>query len=292
MFYCVLAILAGFFVALSDALNKKFFASKGFPYMAVARSLPPVLFLIPVLFWRISSYQIPHIPTEFLPVVCILLILELVATLLYMKGVEVSPLSLSIPFLSFTPVFIVFTGYVLLGEKVSITGLIGILLIVAGSYLINLPEAKKGILAPIKAIKKEKGSLYLLEVAIIYSVTSVLGKKGLLLTDPVLFVSFYFSIFGIFATLSIKLLYKISLKELFTNLKGCFLVGGTQTIMFFCHMFALEHLETAYMIAFKRTSILFAVILGYIMFKEKHLLIRLSSVILMLTGIIILSFWR
>jgi len=292
MLYCFLAILAGFFVALSDALNKKHFSSMGYPYMAVARSLPPVLFLLPIFLWKVSLHHLPHISAKFIPVVCVLLVLELVATLLYMKGVKVSPLSLSIPFLSFTPVFIVFTGYLLLGEKVSFTGAIGIFLIVVGSYLINLTEVKKGLLAPIKAIKKEKGSLYLLEVAIIYSITSVLGKKGLLLTDPILFASFYFSIFGIFATICIKVLYKVSLKKLFTNLKGCFLVGGTQTIMFFCHMFALEHLETAYMIALKRTSILFAVLLGYFMFREKHLLIRLSSVILMLTGIIILSFWR
>jgi drug/metabolite transporter (DMT)-like permease len=57
-------------------------------------------------------------------------------------------------------------------------------------------------------------------------------------------------------------------------------------------MIALSQIETAYMIALKRTSILFAVIFGYFIFKEKHILIRLFAVILMLAGIFIITFLR
>jgi len=57
-------------------------------------------------------------------------------------------------------------------------------------------------------------------------------------------------------------------------------------------MIALNQIETAYMIALKRTSILFAVILGYFIFKEKHVLVRLFAVILMFAGIFIITFLR
>ena len=169
---------------------------------------------------------------QFVLVVVILLSLEVLATFLYMKGIKLSPLSVSLPFLSFTPVFIILTGYFLLGERVSLYGAIGIGLVVMGSYIINLPLAKTGILEPIKAIKKEKGSFLLLQVALLYSITSVLGKKGLLLTDPWWFSSFYFTLLGISAGLVVKVLYRIKVWEFFkTQTKGVLWVGLTQALM-------------------------------------------------------------
>jgi len=166
-------------------------------------------------------------------------------------------------------------------------------LVFLGSYCINLPSVKEGFLAPIKAIKKEKGSFLLLQVALIYSITSVLGKKGILLSNPLWFASFYFSILGIASTLSMKILYRIKLCEFVkTNFKPILLIGLTQALMCYFHMIALSKIETAYMIALKRTSILFAVILGYLMFKESYILVRLFAVILMLFGIFIITFLR
>ncbi len=294
MVYFLFAILAGFFVALSDALNKKFLSSLGSPYMVIARTLGSLPFLFPLFIYLTLKHNcFFYFSSNFVFTVSILLILEIIATLLYMKGIQISPLSLSLPFLSFTPIFIILTGYILLGEKISKLGALGIFLIVLGSYCINLPSIKEGWLSPIKAIKKEKGSLLLLKVAFIYSITSVLGKKELLLTDPVWFASFYFSLLGVFATLVIKIFYKIKILDFIKKHKNAILlVGGTQALMCFCHMIALSHIETAYMIALKRTSILFAVILGYLIFKESYFLIRLFSVIFMLLGILIITLFK
>jgi len=294
MFWILFAILAGFFVALSDALNKKFLSSSGYPYMVIARTLGALPFLFPFfVYLTLSQHKFIYFTPKFILVVFVLLCLELLAALLYMRGIQVSDLSLTLPFLSFTPVLIILTGYIFLKEKISLIGASGILFIVLGSYFINLPSIKKGWLAPFKAIKKEKGSFLLLQVAFIYSITSVLGKKGLLLTDPLWFACFYFSILGVFATFGIKVIYKVSLsKFLKKHYKAIALVGFTQALMCFCHMIALSHIETAYMIALKRTSILFAVLLGYIMFRESHFILRLSSVILMLIGILIITFFK
>jgi len=294
MVWCVFAILSGFFVALSDALNKKYLSSFEHPYMVVARTLGSFPFLFPIFLFLTYKYNgVNYFSSQFVSNVSLLLFLEITATILYMKGIRLSPLSLTIPFLSFTPVFIMLTGYILLGEKISENGAIGITLVFLGSYCINLPSVKEGFLAPIKAIKKEKGSFLLLQVALIYSITSVLGKKGILLSNPLWFASFYFSILGIASTLSMKILYRIKLCEFVkTNFKPILLIGLTQALMCYFHMIALSKIETAYMIALKRTSILFAVILGYFMFKESYILIRLFAVVLMLFGIFIITFLR
>jgi len=44
--------------------------------------------------------------------------LEVLAFLCYMKALKVSPLSLSVPFLAFTPGFILLTGWFILGETI------------------------------------------------------------------------------------------------------------------------------------------------------------------------------
>jgi hypothetical protein len=109
--------------------------------------------------------------------------LELLAMWLYMQAIRESPLSLTLPYLAFTPVFNTLTGYLILGETVSWTGFSGILLVVLGAWLLNLEAAQNGaglnLLAPFRAITRERGSRLMLMVAAIYSLTSVTSKGAL-----------------------------------------------------------------------------------------------------------------
>ncbi len=294
MLWIFLALLAGFFVALSDALNKRYLAQEGFIKMTLARTLGAFPFLFPLFlyFLFVKGAKLYFTPA-FLTNTSILLILELTATLFYMRGIEISPLSATLPFLSFTPVFIIFTGLFILGEKVSLTGALGIFLILCGAYLIHLPRINQGPLAPFKGIWEERGGLFLLITAFIYGITSVLGKRGLLLSDPLFFAAFYFSLLSLVTPLVLKVFYRVEiLVFLRKNLKGVLLVGGTQALMCLCHMLALSLVETAYMIALKRTSILFAVILGWYFFRERYIGLRLASALLMFMGILIIAFLK
>ncbi len=292
MLWVLFSVLAGFFVALSDALNKKFLAHEG-PYaMLIARTLGSFPFLFPLFLYFILAQGFSYFSLKFFLVVTILLFLELLATIFYMKGIKVAPLSATLPFLSFTPVFVVLTGYILLGERVSYLGVLGIFLVVFGSYFIYLPE-RANFFDPFFKIFKEKGSRFLLYTAFIYGVTSVLGKKGLLLSDPVFFASFYFSVLGLAGGFLGKLVGKISLEEVWQRKgRAMVLVGGTQALMCLCHMLALSQVETAYMIALKRTSILFGVLFGYLYFKERYIFFRLSGALLMLLGILVITFGK
>lgn len=294
MLWIPLSILAGFFVALSDALNKKHFGEAGFINMTLARTLGVVPFLLPpLIYFLFFENKISYLTLEFLLNTLILLSLEILATLFYMRGIQISPLSVSLPFLSFTPIFIILTGYLILNERVSSAGTVGILLIAVGGYLVHLPRINQGFFGPLKGIWEERGSLYLLITALIYSITSVLGKRGILLSDPLFFALFYFSIFSIMTPLVIMVFRGV--KTGFTLLKKrreILLVGGTQALMCLFHMWALSLVETAYMIALKRTSIIFSVILGWVLFRESHIRLRLSAVILMFLGILIITFLK
>ncbi|WP_297055465.1 DMT family transporter [Thermosulfurimonas sp.] len=292
----ILSLAAAFSVALGDALNKKFFAKEGMARMAVARTLGPIPFLILFLLTLYSPKAYLHFTLsalgnpEFLKTVGLLLPLETLALILYMEAIRVSPLSLTLPLLSFTPALIVLTGYLVLGEEPSRRGLSGILLVVLGSYLLHLPALSEGPLAPFRALFRERGSVLMLGVAVIYSVTSVLGKKALLLTDPLWFAGTYFVILGIFVPLVLSPIFRPGVLSLVSRRPGpLLLLGLTQAAMVVFHMKAMSLAPAAYMIAVKRTSILFGVLFGGAFFRETHLKVRFFAAAVMLCGVFLLS---
>jgi len=215
-----------------------------------------------------------------------------------MKAIQISDLSVTIPFLAFTPVFALFTGWLILGELPKILGIIGVVLTVLGGYSLNISESKKGLLEPIRCIFREKGSLLMLIVAFIYSFTSVLGKKAVLLSNPLFFACFYFSLLSFvvpcvlspFLLKDIKRHILVSKKLRTSSITSYLAVAASQASMVLCHFWAIRLVDVAYMISVKRTSLVFSVLYGKFLFKEQKILERLFGVFLMLMGVIFILF--
>ena len=170
----------------ADVVTKRSFSHLP-PYgMALARLFAAVPFLgLAALFLRVP----PLTPTFWL-IVAAMLPLEVTAMLLYMRALKVCHLSLCIPFLAFTPVFLILTGWLVLGEGLSPWGVGGTLMIAAGSYLLGLgvgTAGRVGFFAPLRALAREMGARLMLIVAAIYSCTAALFKLAILHSDPVFF---------------------------------------------------------------------------------------------------------
>ncbi|MBK7497414.1 MAG: hypothetical protein IPI28_19180 [Candidatus Omnitrophica bacterium] len=67
----------------------------------------------------------------------------------------------------------------------------GIVMIVTGSYVLNLSKVTSGFLGPFRAIAREPGSKLMLLVSFIYAFTSVIGKLAVLHSNPYVFGSLY-----------------------------------------------------------------------------------------------------
>jgi drug/metabolite transporter (DMT)-like permease len=65
-------------------------------------------------------------------------VLNLVANLTFLQAVRISPLSVTVPLLSLTPVFTTLLGFLLLGERPSNAAVLGIVMVVAGAFWLNL----------------------------------------------------------------------------------------------------------------------------------------------------------
>jgi len=289
MNWFALTLLSAFFLATADALSKRFLAYYRPGELVLVRFGVAGALLLPLLL----SQTWPAPPAAFWGWVALLMPLEILAMWLYMRAIRESPLSLTLPYLAFTPVFNVLTGYLLLGERVSLAGFAGIVLVVCGAWLLNLKAVRDDtgwrIFAPFRAIASERGSRLMLITSAIYSMTSVLGKAALLHVTPAFFGPFYFVALGgvtalIFGSRNIG-----TWRALGRHPLAHLAIGGCMAVMVVTHFYAIEHIEVAYMIAVKRISLLFGMLYGAWLFHEQGLTRNLSAGTLMVFGVFLIA---
>ena len=151
-----------------------------------------------VLLLIISAAQgFPAIGPEYYGAVIISGILNIIGLSLIFRALESSDLSLSMPMLSFTPVFLIGTSYLLLHEVPSAAGAFGICIIVSGSYVLNISAGHEHLLDPVKSMVQDRGSWYMLIVAFLFAASINYDKIAMLNSDPVFGMAFTLLIIGI-----------------------------------------------------------------------------------------------
>ena len=111
--------------------------------------------------------------------------LNLVVQVMYARAVALSPLSLTIPYLSFAPVFTTIAGMAMLGEVPETLDLAGLFLVVAGALSLSTAEnGGLGTRAAMKALLTEPGSWRMLVVAALWAVAYPLDKLAIQASSP------------------------------------------------------------------------------------------------------------
>ena len=279
------SLLCAFSVASADALSK----------MAMNRSLPHLItwvrvcYSIPFLLLLVPFTDIPKLDLTFFLIVCVLLPLDLTAIFLYVKAINLSPLSLTLPFLALTPVFLMCSSYFFLGELPEKKAFIGILLVALGAYLLNIKSTSKGLLEPFRAIFREKGSVLMIVVAFIFSITTCLGKIAINHSSVIFFGIFYPVAAALIITPILLFKFKAHISKLFSRPVLFALIGFAMALMIVCHFKAVSLIDVSYMISVKRTSLIFGVIYGAILFKETNIRERLLGSCVMTSGVVLIS---
>ncbi len=274
------ALITAFSLATADAISKKAMGRSGEYVIAWVREGYALPFLALAFFF----IDIPHLDRTFYLSLLIMIPMEIVAIILYVKAIKLSPLSLTIPFLAVSPVFIILIAFILLGELPDRSGLLGILLIVIGAYMLNIKTTKEDLLGPIKAIRRERGSIFMIIVALIYSVTATLGKVAVQHSSPIFFGIFY--PFLLTLLLSVILWRKGLLPEVLSRPKTFLAIGVFTAIMILTHFKAISMTDVAYMISVKRASLVFSVLYGKLLFGEENIRERLAGSMLMIAGMV------
>jgi drug/metabolite transporter (DMT)-like permease len=243
----------------------------------------------------------PVIGPDYYRAVIISGILNIIGLTLIFRAMESSDLSLSMPMLSFTPVFLVGTSYLLLHEMPSAAGILGICIIVSGSYVLNISAEHEHFFDPVKSMVQNRGSWYMLIVAFLFAASINYDKIAMLNSDPVFGMAFtLLFISGAFALIISITQHPAGQNPVCPGSQpgmgfslGPYLVPALLAAIFVsaeCVSINVAYtLQIApYVIAIKRLSIIFMVLYGTIVCAEDELRTRIAGSVLMVGGAVII----
>ena len=259
-----------------------------------------------------------------------------VATPLLITALHRSDLSLVAPITSLTPLFMIGTGAVVLGEVPGPTGTIGVLVIVAGAYLLSVSERHVGLLEPFRVLLRDPGARAMLVVAFLYAISGTYDKVGTTASAPIPWAA---AIHAVTTLALAPLAWWRARRRAGTPRPGApgvdgadargadargadargadargadargalvpagsargllargarwpiLLAGAFSAIGAAAQMTALLLTLAAFVIAVKRTSTLFGVILGHSVFREERVRERLLGAAVMLAGFVLVT---
>lgn len=215
--------------------------------------------------------------------------INILAYILYLHAIKISPISLTVPFLAFTPVFMILTGFFVLGETINLWGGIGIGLILVGGYTLHLKKGRENFIAPFSALAREKGSWLMLLVAFIFAFAAVLGKKAILHSSPLFFSYYFFLTMNILIVLFLGFKHSGNRRRIIRNSSRGIWLGCLLMIHISFHAMAISISTAVYMVAVKRSSILFSVLLSWLVLKEAEIKYRGLGTLIMFAGMLCIT---
>ena len=277
------AILTGIFWGLQGTFGK-----------VLGKKLsPPVLtwgmftFTLPFMILVVAVEGVPPIVwNDFLWSTAMSFTVNIIAWNVFFYALQISDLSHNMPFTAFTPLFLIPVAFVLLGELPDEKGIAGILLIILSGYGIHLQSAN--LLQPFRNLVKNKGSLLVLFVAMIWSLSATAEKVAVLSSSQAFYGLTINLLLSLAYTPYIFLVKKTGFRQITKNVYALVLLGFISGLLLIFQFTALKYLLVSYVIAFKRAGIVVSVLLGILLYKEKNPVKNLSFTILMVLGVFLI----
>lgn len=286
-----IAVLNSVVNALCDPL-RKYLTKFMDPFMVVAtRGLVQApLFVL----WALldTGGQLPALNHLFWTSVAISGAINIATSYLYNRSIQISTLSATIPFLSFTPAFLVVVAFLVLGEVPTVSGVLGVSIAVLGGFW--LQGAKDDHTAkdfPLDTASASKGSMYMILVAFLWSISNAFDKIGVQNSSPLVYGATIQVIvaLGSFALQRLRVggedIYHPIGAEVKIPWGYVVLAGLTSVVAYYINLVATQYLEVSYVIAIKRSGCIWSVLMGRFLFRERGLRKKIPSILLMVVGV-------
>lgn len=296
MTWFLLAVVAALCYALQGAWSKRLTETVS----RQAATWAIFAFSFPLLAVYLAVDGLPAVETRFWWVLAVNLVLYVISFRLYVSALEVGELGITYPLLAVTPVFVVPVEWAVLGDRVGLLGLAGIVLVATGVYTLHLERRTKSLLAPFRALAARPGARRMLAVALVWAVSGTLDRAAVLSASP--------AAYGVAISLGVGLaLAPSALRDVgFAFVPGAeddageprsrrAVLGGLGVqgllfaVMFVAQMEALRLSLAANVITVKRSGTLLTVVLGGMLFREKGLAQRLAGTVVVLVGVYLVA---
>jgi drug/metabolite transporter (DMT)-like permease len=284
-----LALFYALWVSINLTVIKKILSSLD----SLATLFLSLLFTLPFSFAIVYfTNGIPHANFNFFQSIIIAGILDVIAFIASFWALKSSPISEIAPLSSITPIFTAILAIFLLKEIPTLPKTLGIIIIVIGTYLLNISQVKNGILAPLKKLFQSKGVQLYFFANLLWSITPVLQKNAIINTFPktpmfasLIDLSVILIILLPFAVRRIRV-QKINFKK---YLWIFLLLGIFNALSQYAAYTAFALTYVGYANAIFKSSTVFIVLLGFIFFKERNIKEKLLGAVIMLIGAIIVA---
>ncbi|MEJ2146510.1 MAG: EamA family transporter [Acidobacteriota bacterium] len=210
-------------------------------------------------------------------------------SLLYVRAVSISPLSLTIPYLGFTPLVSALVALLLLSEYPSIRGWTGIVCVVAGAVLLHSDRTTR-LSELLAAPFREPGSWRMLLVAAIWGGATSLDKIAIAHGSEAL-LGFVMSALSGALLLGVRLLRRRPSPLVGTTARTGLLLASAALvagIAVLAQFYAYRELFVSYVEAVKRAGGIASALIGVLVFNEGGFEHRIPAACLMFAGMLLL----
>lgn len=246
-------------------------------------------FGIPVLLFALVFYGIPDLGLKFFLLAVPQSLAIAAASILIGKAYKESDASIVTPMFALSPMLLLFTSFVMLGELPDLLGGSGVLLITFGAYTLKIKGAKSP-LEPLKKLWEERGVQLIMIVILLYSVTANVDKMGVEISSPVMWPLMIYALSSLFmmpVMMKRSPEWKTKIK---TEWKPLAILGGLGAITIILQMTAIEIMIVPYFVAIKRLSIPLTVVFSFLLLDEKESFReRILGSAIMVIGAILIS---
>lgn len=205
------------------------------------------------------------------------------------KAYQFGNVSTNYPLTVMSPIFVPIWAALFLHESPTITSIIGILFTVLGAIVIKSDKLRQRSLSSFfTKSDATKGAIYALSASLIYSFGSILDKARI----GSFSLPFYLFILLSAMTLGMVLFTLIFEKEpMFSKFKSQWWLVSIGGVAMFASFFffrdALVHLPVSVAVPVRLTSIVFGLLFGYFILKEKLTLFNWMGAFLIIFGIVL-----
>ena len=306
MVWFILALIGAISQAIYS-LSVKVLLNKIPPFFLAGYSfLAATLIFVPLILFT----GIPPLGPGLFPALAVTVIINIVATILFYRALSTTDLSLCVPILAFTPVFLILTSFVILGEIPSPAGAAGIFLVATGAFLLTFQSVhgrSASLRVPFHSFLYNPGVRSMIVVAFLYSLSVNYDKEVVMNSSP---------LFGCAVTLFLLAIMFLLIARL-TRTKPAsaaidptlpeavrsdpqftrspFFVYGAVGMMLVVEGISINTAYTMaivpYVITIKRLSLFFSVLLGGFVLHERQIRERMFGVVVMILGAVVIGLW-
>lgn len=279
-----------FLVLLSAAMHalRNFFTKKALdkPSFIWWYEIFGLLFFTPVFVWVLASEGMGVLNLS--KMIFISGMLHFLYWVFLAKSLENGDLSLVYPIMRSSPALVLVFSVAILGERVSSTGIAGILLVAVGVYTIGMKQLSLAEMTrPMRAVRSDRATRFALLTLVMVAAYSLADKIAVEKLHPVVFAYLYpwvsMALFSLYLGKT-KWSGGAFIREWACNKTGILLCGILSIFGYFLILAAFTLERVSYIVGLRQLSIVFAVLLGGHFLKEENRLLRIVSSIVIFLG--------